>query len=139
MGMRLVNNLLMLSAYVIVCNNIYSLSSFVHTAIEVNNVTAGITATAEFMCTVSGVTNGIAYLWRTSRNGVMPEMPFPPQIFKTRPIFRGSTLTISIFTGLEQDFDYVCVVSIDGIRIGSATGTLTSPGKYHRKVFNFVV
>ena len=64
-------------------------------------------------------------------NGVIPVNRFPPQIYEDRIIgFDTRTLMIPNLSGMEQDFDYTCTVSISGMEIGSATGTLTSPGVY---------
>ena len=101
--------------------------------IEVADVTAGITATAVFFCNVTGasVADNIGYLWTQTLNGVFPEERFPAEIYENRIIgFRTSMLSIFNLSGLEQNFDYTCAVSINNIVIGSATGTLTSPGVY---------
>ena len=69
-------------------------------------------------------------------NGVFPEVRFPPVIYEDRVIgFRTPTLMIPNLSGLEQDFNYTCTVSISGLEIGSATGTLASPGVYSRLLF----
>ena len=102
-------------------------------AIEVANVVAGITATAEFFCDVTGATvaNGVTYRWRQTQNGVIPEETFPSVIYENRVSGRDmATLLIRNLSGLEQNYDYTCTVSINGMVIGSATGTLTSPSVY---------
>ena len=101
--------------------------------IEVANVTAGITATAVFFCNVTGAggADNIGYFWTQSLNGMIPENRFPFVIYEDRVIgLRTSMLSIINLSGLEQDFDYTCTVSINSMEIGSATGTLTSPGVY---------
>ena len=95
-------------------------------------MTAGISATAVFFCNVTGATNGVTYRWRQTQNGVIPVNVFPMEIFGTdRVIGRDmAILRIKELGGLEQNYDYTCTVSISGMEIGSATGTLTSPGVY---------
>ena len=104
--------------------------------ITVTDVTAGITATAVFFCNVTGATiaDGVSYSWRLTQNGVFPVDAFPARIFDQR--VSGNlldTLTITYLSGLEQNYDYRCTVSIGGIMnvIGFATGSLTSPGVYY--------
>ena len=106
-------------------------------AIEVADVTAGITATAVFSCDVTGAGGvDVCYFWTQTRNGVFPEERFPAVIYEDRIIgLRTPTLMIPNLSGLEQDFDYTCTVSIGGMRIGSGTGTLTSPGVYSAWTF----
>ena len=105
-------------------------------AITVADVTAGITARAVFFCDVTGATiaDGVSYSWRQTQNGVFPVDAFPAQIFDQR--VSGNfldTLTITYLSGLEQNYDYRCTVSIGGMMnvIGFATGSLTSPGLYY--------
>ena len=90
---------------------------------------AGITATAEFFCNVTGATGEVTYSWLQTQNGVFPELLFPGLIFEER-VHGHDRVTLRIWnlSGLEQNFDYTCVVYINGREIGSATGTLTSPG-----------
>ena len=101
-------------------------------AIEVADVTAGITATAVFFCNVTGASGAdVRYFWTQTVNGVIPETRFPIVIYEDRIIgLRTSMLSIFNLSGLEQNYDYACTVSIGGMEIGSATGTLTSPGVY---------
>jgi hypothetical protein len=105
-------------------------------AIEVADVTAGITATAMFFCNVTGASgaDNVGYRWAPSRNGIIiPENTFPNVIYGNRVIgLTEPTLSIVNLNGLEQDFDYTCNVSIGGrdMQIGSATGALISPGMY---------
>ena len=108
--------------------------------IEVANITAGITATAVFFCNITGASGAenIGYLWTQTLNGMIPENRFPPVIYEDRVIgLRMSMLSILNLSGLEQDFDYTCTVSINNMEIGSATGTLTSPGVYSGLLFAF--
>ena len=100
-------------------------------AIKVADVVAGITATAKFFCNVTGaaVANGVTYHWQQTLNGVTPDLIFLSVIYENRVAGRDTaTLSIENLSGLEQNYDYTCTVSIRGMEIGSATGTLTSPG-----------
>ena len=98
-------------------------------AIEVANITAGISATAVFFCNVTGATNGVTYEWQQTQNGVISGDVFPSVIFDQRVSGNSMPmLKITDLGGLEQNYDYRCTVSIGGMEIGSATGTLTSPG-----------
>ena len=109
--------------------------------IEVADVTAGITATAVFFCNVTGASgaDNIGYLWTQTLNGVFPVERFPAVIYENRVLdFRTSTLMIPNLSGLEQNYDYSCTVSIGGMEIGSGTGTLTSPGVYSGLLACFV-
>ena len=99
--------------------------------IEVADVTAGITAIAVFFCNVTGATGGVTYMWQQTLNGIIPSIAFPSVIYDNRVTgHRMATLRIFDLSGIEQNYDYTCFVSInDMVIIGSATGTLTSPGK----------
>ena len=127
--------LVFINARILHCNS----ELFLYAAISVADVTAGITATAEFFCNVTGATvdDGVTYIWHPTQNGVVPENIFPPAVFENR--IRGlGTATIEIYdlSGMEQDFDYRCAVSISGMEIGSATGALISPGVW--TIYDFV-
>ena len=112
-------------------------------AIEVADVTAGITANAVFFCNVTGAAgaNNVQYSWIQTQNGVFPADSFPSMIFgRDRVQGLGTdTLTIRNIAGLEQNYDYRCTVSISDMVIGSATGALTSPGVYSAPFFLFCV
>ena len=100
---------------------------YVFAAIEVTDVTAGITATAIFFCNVTGATGGVTYMWRQTQNGTTP---FPDVVYEDRVSgSRTATLEITNLTDVEQNYNYICFVFINDMEIGSATGTLTSPGK----------
>ena len=109
-------------------------------AIEVADVTAGITATAVFFCNVTGASGtDVSYLWAQTKNGVFPVDRFPAVIYDGNRVtgVTMSTLMIRNLGEREQDFDYTCTVSINNMEIGSATGTLTSPGVYSGLLFAF--
>ena len=104
-----------------------------HTAIEVDDLTVGITATATFFCNVTGLTDpsSIQYSWRQTQNGVYPQTLFPSVIFGNRVNGAAApTLMITNVGPMDDDFDYTCYVSnTNGGRIvGDATGTLTTIG-----------
>ena len=84
-----------------------------------------------FFCNVTGApTSVVTYLWRLTQNGVLQANQFPSVIYgpgRVRDI-NTARLTIVNLGELEQNFDYTCNVSIDGMLVGSATGALTSPG-----------
>ena len=85
---------------------------------------------AVFYCNVTGATGGVTYSWTVMKNAV-PQTNFF-RVFENR--IRGNNtnrLEIVNLSGMEQDFDYRCTVFIDGDLVGSATGGLTSPGKFN--------
>ena len=86
-----------------------------------------------FFCNVTGASGAenVGYLWTQSLNGIIQMERFPFVIYEDRVMgFRTSTLMIPNLNGMEQKYDYTCTVSISNMVIGSATGTLTSPGVY---------
>ena len=84
-----------------------------------------------FFCNVTGAGADISYIWTQTLNGVFPVNRFPFVIYEDRVIgLTEPTLMIPNLNGLEQKYDYTCTVFIGRMPIGSATGTLTSPGVY---------
>ena len=65
-------------------------------AIEVADVTAGITATAVFFCNVAGASGAdVSYFWTQTLNGVFPVDRFPAVIYEDR-VFGLRTPTLML-------------------------------------------
>ena len=122
------------------CDSFYCLTH-TNTAIEVDDVTVGITATAVFFCNVTGLTDTesdlIEYEWQQTQNGAFLATSFPSVIFGRRAtgVFT-STLMITNVEQVDDTFNYTCKISsVGGAVVGHATGTLVIIGTYISYVY----
>ena len=68
--------------------------------------------------------------WHTTRNGVYQVPPFPPQVFLNRiSRFNSNMLELFNVKQLDDDFGYVCNVSIDNMVVVSRIAYLTVNSK----------